>query len=232
MISPGDIIGSLYVLGVLPKSPADDSSPITISDNIFTLKDNNNATKRVQFELANIAASTLRTLSIQNVNGTIALVADVDTLRTDILALLAALGTMSSQNANAVAITGGTVRNVQGTGLVSDSVGFRIVPPNIRSTDYTVVAADSGVLIVHPSTDASARTVTLPSHASVAFPDGTVISFMNQYGAGVLTIIATSDTLRMVDTGMTGNRTLTAPGIATAIWMTNEWLITGGTSLT
>lgn len=109
---------------------------------------------------------------------------------------------------------------------------MRRVPQNSKSAAYTLVLSDAGKHILHPSADATARTFTIPANASVAFPVGTVVTFVNQNGAGAVTIAITSDTLRLAGAGTTGSRTLAANGIATAIKVTaTEWLI-NGTGLT
>jgi hypothetical protein len=62
----------------------------------------------------------------------------------------------------------------------------------------------------------------------VAFPIGTAVTFVNQNGAGVITIAITSDTLRLAGAGTTGSRSLAANGIATAVKVTStEWIISG-----
>jgi len=118
--------------------------------------------------------------------------------------------------------------DLQGNGLVWTNMGYRGVPQNSNSADYTVVAGDSGKHILHPSADTTARVFTIPANASVAFPTGTTLTFVNQNGAGVITIAITSDTMRLAGAGTTGNRTLAANGVATAIKVTaTEWLISG-----
>jgi WD40 repeat protein len=110
----------------------------------------------------------------------------------------------------------------------TDSVGFRNVPQNSQSASYTLVLSDSGKSIYHPSADTTARTWTIPSNASVAFPVGTAIAFINDTSAGVVTIAITSDTLVLAGAGTTGSRTLAASGMATAIKMTStRWMISG-----
>lgn len=110
----------------------------------------------------------------------------------------------------------------------TDAVGFRNIPQNSRSANYTLVLTDSGKHIFHPSADTSARTWTIPANSSVPFPIGTAVTFINQNGAGVITIDITSDTMRLAGAGTTGNRTLAANGIATAIKVTStEWIISG-----
>lgn len=117
---------------------------------------------------------------------------------------------------------------LQGDGLTSAQVGFRNIPQNSQSAAYTTVAADSGKHIFHPSADTTARTFTIDSNANVAYPVGTAITFINQNGAGTVTIAITSDTMRLAGSGTTGSRTLAANGVATAVKVTStEWIISG-----
>jgi hypothetical protein len=110
----------------------------------------------------------------------------------------------------------------------TNAVGFRIIPQNSQSGAYTLVLADSGKQIFHPSADTTARTFTIPANSSVAYPIGTALTFINQNGAGVVTIAITTDTMRLSPAGTTGSRTLAANGSATAIKVTStEWLISG-----
>jgi hypothetical protein len=121
--------------------------------------------------------------------------------------------------------TSGTLSNctVDGT----DAVGFRNIPVNSQSAAYTAVLADSGKVIFHPSTDANARTFTIPANSSVAYPIGTAITFINMTAA-VVTIAITTDTMYLSSAGTTGSRSLAQYGSATAIKMTSTtWLISG-----
>jgi hypothetical protein len=128
--------------------------------------------------------------------------------------------------------------NVKATGFIgnlsgctvdgTNAVGFRTIPQNSQSAAYTLVLEDSGKHIFHPSADTTARTFTIPANSSVAFPIGTVVTFINQNAAGVITIAITTDTMRLSPAGTTGSRTLAANGSATAIKVTaTEWLISG-----
>ena len=122
--------------------------------------------------------------------------------------------------------TSGDLSNCTADG--TSSVGFRNIPQNSQSTAYTLVLADSGKHILHPSADTTARTFTIPANSSVAFPIGTAITFVNQNGAGVVTIAITTDTMRLSPAGTTGSRTLAANGVATCIKLTStEWIISG-----
>lgn len=103
-----------------------------------------------------------------------------------------------------------------------------LVRQNSQSAAYTTVLTDSGKHILHPSADTTARTFTIDSNANVAYSIGTAITFVNQHSGGVITIAITSDTMRLAGTGSTGNRTLAADGIATALKITStEWIISG-----
>ena len=100
------------------------------------------------------------------------------------------------------------------------------IPVTDKSTAYTAVLADANTGIRHPSTDANDRTFTIPANASVAYPIGTVLTFLNE--ANTVTIAINSDTLTLAVTGGTGSRTLTAHGIATAWKVTStKWYISG-----
>lgn len=122
--------------------------------------------------------------------------------------------------------------DLQGTGLSATTCAFRGIPQNSQSAAYTVVAADNGQHILHPSADTTARIFTIPSNAALALPIGFTVTFINQDSAGVITIAITTDTMRLAGAGTTGSRTLAANGIATAVKLTaTEWIISG-TNLT
>ena len=121
--------------------------------------------------------------------------------------------------------TSGTLSNctVDGT----DAVGFRNIPVNSQSAAYSLVLADSGKCILHPSTDANARTFTIPANGSVAYPIGTAITFINMT-SNVVTIAITTDTMNLSPGGTTGSRSLAQYGSATAIKITStNWVISG-----
>ena len=109
----------------------------------------------------------------------------------------------------------------------TDAVGFRNVPVNSQSAAYTLVLTDSGKCILHPSSDANARTFTIPANASVAYAVGTAISFINMTSQ-VVTIAITTDTMNLSSAGTTGSRSLAQYGSATALKITStNWVISG-----
>lgn len=100
------------------------------------------------------------------------------------------------------------------------------IQQNSQSAAYTCVLADANKHILHPAADNNARTFTIPANASVAYPIGTTLTFINEINT--VTIAITSDTLTLSSAGTTGSRTLAANGMATAIKITStKWLISG-----
>jgi hypothetical protein len=119
-------------------------------------------------------------------------------------------------------------RAVSPAGLTSVYSTIRSIPQNSKSAAYTLVLADAGKHIYHPGADTTARIWTIPANASVAYPIGTAITFVNDTSGGVITIAITSDVLVLSPDGTTGSRSLAANGIATCIKMTaTRWMISG-----
>jgi len=121
------------------------------------------------------------------------------------------------------AITFASGQTVDGT----NGIGYINIPQNSQSAAYTLVAADAGKHIFHPSTDANARTFTIPANSSVAYPIGTAISFVNMTSQ-VVSIAITTDTMYLAGTGTTGTRSLAQYGTATALKIdSDKWIISG-----
>lgn len=115
----------------------------------------------------------------------------------------------------------------QGDGLDVDAAGFRGVPQNSQSANYTCVAGDAGKHILHPSGGGSGDTFTIPANGSVAYEIGTTLTFVNR-ATDAVSIAITSDTMYLAGTGTTGTRTLAENGVATAIKVESTvWIISG-----
>ena len=115
---------------------------------------------------------------------------------------------------------------LQGSGLVANLAGFRGLPQNSRSADYAVQASDVGRHIYHPAADTTARTWTLPANSGTPIEPGGAVTFIND--GGDITIAIADDTLVMAGTGGTGSRTLSSPGVATAVKVgATRWMISG-----
>jgi hypothetical protein len=125
--------------------------------------------------------------------------------------------------------TGVTIDQTNGVYTISSIVpAVGGIDQNSQSANYTTVLTDTQKHLFHPSADTTARTFTIAANASVAYPIGTAITFVNQNAAGVITIAITSDTMRLAGPGTTGNRTLAANGVCTALKITaTEWIISG-----
>jgi len=136
-----------------------------------------------------------------------------------------ASGSLALQGAGNTGIT------ISSTGVATlsdgNQIGYLNIPQNSQSANYTLVLADSGDHIFHPSSDNNARTFTIPANSSVAFVIGTAVTFINMAAANV-TIAITTDTLTLYPAGTSGSRTLAQYGSATAIKITStQWLISG-----
>jgi hypothetical protein len=110
----------------------------------------------------------------------------------------------------------------------TNAVGYLNVPQNSQATSYTLVLADAGKHIYNPN--GTGVTYTIPAATSVAYPIGTVISFINLGSS--LTIAINTDTMYLAGTGTSGSRTLAQYGIATAtkLFGTSSggvWIISG-----
>lgn len=106
-------------------------------------------------------------------------------------------------------------------------VGYRNIPQNSQSVNYTAVLADAGKHILHPNGGGAGDTFTIPANASVAYDIGTVITFVNR-DSNAVSIAINTDTLILAGTTTTGTRTLAQNGIATAIKVeATTWIISG-----
>lgn len=114
------------------------------------------------------------------------------------------------------------------TTISGNVVGYRDIPQRSVSEDTTLTLADAGYHLYHPAADTTARAWTIPANSSVAFPVGTAITFINDVGAGAITLSITSDTLVFSPSGATGTRSLPPAAVATAVKVTStKWFISG-----
>ena len=215
-----------------------DTAAVTV-----TLSYNNNATLRTIVKVTLAVGDTWTTDGTFDSNGSLKGTIGTVNLATGVTGTLAVANggtgvTTSTGTGNVVLSTSptfttpalgtpasGTLSSctVDGTNLV----GFLNIPQNSQSAAYTLVLADAGKHILHPSTDANARTFTIPANSSVAYTIGTAITFINMTSQ-VVTIAITTDTMYLSSAGTTGSRSLAQYGSATAVKMTSTtWLISG-----
>lgn len=91
---------------------------------------------------------------------------------------------------------------------------------------YTLVLAD-GINIVLHSTAATAVTITVPTNATVAFPDETRIPW-RQYGAGTITFAGAAGVTVNGKGGALRSSAQFAAGVLTKVG-TNLWVVSGDT---
>lgn len=105
-------------------------------------------------------------------------------------------------------------------------LGWRDLSVNVQNANYAPALSDRGKLIIN--TSGGPFTYTIPANASVAFPVGTVLTFMTVSGNS-LSIAITTDQMVLAGTGGTvGTRTLANSGIATAVKsQATQWIISG-----
>lgn len=143
------------------------------------------------------------------------------------LTITSSTGTFTLTNAKTFAVSNGlTLAGTDSTTMTfppaSASVGYLGVPQNAQNAGYTCVLADAGKHILM----GTAGTFTIPANGSVAYPIGTVLTFINNTTSSTIPI--TTDTMTLAGSATTGTRTLAANGIATAIKVgSTSWLISG-----
>lgn len=106
----------------------------------------------------------------------------------------------------------GIVQAQDQAGTLQD-IGWRDLPPNSQTGTYTAVLADRGKAII---LGGGAGVGVIPANASVAYPLGTVLTFINANGAPTTVSIA-SDSLTLAGTASVGTRTIPASSYMVAI---------------
>jgi hypothetical protein len=109
-----------------------------------------------------------------------------------------------------------------------DSYGYIGTPQASKADNYTLVLADAGKDIFVTVT---AKTITIPANASVAFQIGTGFTVTNE-SAVTTTIAITTDTLILANSASTGSRTLAPYGVAVFKKITATKWIGSGNGLT
>jgi hypothetical protein len=102
------------------------------------------------------------------------------------------------------------------------------LPGRDFSANTTLVLSDSGAVLEHPTTDANARTVTVPLVASVAFRKYTTITILNRT-ANVVSIAGdVGVSLILAGSTTTGTRSVAQNGYAILFYVGNDtWLVSG-----
>lgn len=121
------------------------------------------------------------------------------------------------------------IRGPAGADGATGATGPSNLPMTSVSAARTIGSGDKGTCLFHPTADTSGRTWTIDNTSS--WTNGDTVSFLNQSGAGAITIAisGTSAVLRQVGTTNTGSRTLAANGYAVAVRCPDSltWYISG-----
>lgn len=122
--------------------------------------------------------------------------------------------------------TGDVRLNFTATSLSVDSVGFRGIPLNTQTGNYTFVVNDCGRMVRH--TDSTGHAWTIDPVATTPYPVGAAIVVRN-VGSGAITLTRGAGvTLRKSGSSTDANVTLAQWGMATLIHEASDiWVVTG-----
>ena len=117
---------------------------------------------------------------------------------------------------------------VPGTAAYStgEPIGFMNIEQEAISAAYTTVLGDANRSKVHPAADTTARAWVL---GNLAYRMGAAITFINEVGAGAITLTAASGNFLLAGTGTVTTITIAAGGGCTVIRIpgANRWFISG-----
>lgn len=113
------------------------------------------------------------------------------------------------------------------TTINSNVIGYRDVPQNAQSSNYTFALGDAGKHVY--STNSGAQTITVPTYASIALPIGTAVTIVNN-GTTAITFTTTGTTVYKAgtSTAWASGGTLAVRGMATFLKVANDtWFVSG-----
>lgn len=182
-------------------------------------------------KISNVLLTALRTFTLPDKSGTVALVDDVNATNfTGTLPITkGGTGQTTQQlaiNALAGGVTSGRFLRGDGTNVVLSAIQASDLPTptvNAQSGNYTPILSDANTVTVD-MTSASANTFTIPTNASVAFAVGNTLTVFRS-GAGVTTIQATAGVTLNGTSG--GSKTIDAQyqGVLLQKKATDTWYI-------
>ena len=186
------------------------STAVVTDDSGFRVRDNSDNTKQLAFECSGISGSTTRTLTVQDVNGTISLLDATETLTNK---------TLTSAVLNG-SISGTSIKDEDN--MSSDSATHLATQQSIKAyVDTKITAEDLDI-----TTDSGNIDIDLDSEA-LALTGGTGI---NTSASGTTDTYAIDSTVATLTGAQTlTNKTLTAP-IATSILLSDSNLIFEGST--
>lgn len=107
-----------------------------------------------------------------------------------------------------------------------EPLGFKNIELASVSAAYTTVLDDANRSKLHPAADTTARAWVL---GNLAYREGAAITFINEVGAGVITLTAASGNFLMLGSGTKTSIAIAAGGGCTVIRIpgTNRWSVAG-----
>lgn len=118
--------------------------------------------------------------------------------------------------------------NLSATGTAASTIFGPVyagIPQNLQAGNYVLVLGDANKHLYRPS--GALLTWTIPANASVAFPIGTAITFVNLSGSG-MNLAITTDSLFWLPTASSGARVIAANGTCTILKVAATiWILTG-----
>ena len=186
------------------------STAIVTNDSGFRIRDNSDNTKQLAFECSGISGSTTRTLTVQDVNGTISLIAATETLTNK---------TLTSAVLNG-AISGTSIKDEDN--MASDSATHLATQQSIKAyVDTKITAEDLDV-----QTDSGNFDVDLDSEPLI-LTGGTGI---DTSGSGTTATFAIDSTVATLAGSQTlTNKTLTSPTVS-GLYLSDASMVFEGTT--
>lgn len=197
----------------------DNTNILTLRDDRFTLQDNGNTTRQVQFNLADISTSTTRTFRFPDVS--------------DILVTESATQGMTNKTLTSPTINGGTIANATITvnsiaeytaanGVTIDGLNIKDGKLNTNNSVVTANIPDAAVtpakLIAGTGSSWAWQTWT-PTLANITAGNGTTVAIYTQIGK---TVIAKFKFTLGNTSSMGTAPTFTLPVTASANWVVND----------
>jgi hypothetical protein len=134
--------------------------------------------------------NTLRTYTLPNLDGTLALLSNIPS----VTGYVPYTGATGAVNLGAFGITAASIVKSGGTSLQylmadgSVTTGSALIITNRQTVSYTLALSDADKLV--EMNVASANNLTVPLNSVIPFPIGTKVD-LTQYGAGQTTVVAT-----------------------------------------